>query len=122
MAYNKNFGAYLKDLRLSKELTLKELGAQIGVSYASISRIEDGKQEPTPETLKKFAPAFGVSIEQLMIKCGYLVPEIMPIIACTKDGKLIEGLQNIIQDLNDQQLAELTKLGEIIKIRDNNKT
>jgi transcriptional regulator with XRE-family HTH domain len=118
MAVDKNFGIYLKDLRLGKGLTLKELDAQTGVSFASISRIEDSKQEPTPDTLKKLAPALGVSVEELMLKCGYLPPGITPIIACTKDGKVIEGLQNIIQELNDKQLDELKRIAEVIKLRD----
>lgn len=53
----------LKILRLSKELTQKELGELIGMSAQAINTYEAGTREPNLETLNAFADLFGVSVD-----------------------------------------------------------
>ncbi|MBP2635003.1 MAG: helix-turn-helix protein [Firmicutes bacterium] len=67
------FGKYLKELRTERELTTRQLELQSGVSNSYISQLENGKRGmPTPNILKKLAPALKVSYEKLMLKAGYL--------------------------------------------------
>ncbi|MCA9877558.1 MAG: helix-turn-helix transcriptional regulator [Thermomicrobiales bacterium] len=54
-------GLRLREVRLRRALTLRELGALAGVSYDSIHGIETGKQQPRPSTVRKLADALGVS-------------------------------------------------------------
>jgi transcriptional regulator with XRE-family HTH domain len=54
-------GQKLREWRLRRALTLRELGVLAGVSYDSIHAIETGKQEPRPTTVRKLAEALGVA-------------------------------------------------------------
>jgi transcriptional regulator with XRE-family HTH domain len=55
-------GARLRELRLSaheRRLTGGELGEQCGWNKSKVSRLENGKQTPTPDDLRKWAQATG---------------------------------------------------------------
>jgi len=56
-------GNKLRELRLRRALTLRELGDLSGVAYDSINAIELGKQQPRPSTLRRLAAALGVNPE-----------------------------------------------------------
>jgi transcriptional regulator with XRE-family HTH domain len=57
----------LKELRTLRALTLRELGQQSGVSYATIWRLENGHKEARPSTIRKLAQALGVHTAKLVI-------------------------------------------------------
>lgn len=57
----------LRHLRHRKALTLRELGEESGVSYATIWRIENGHSEVRPSTIRKLARAFGVDTAELVV-------------------------------------------------------
>jgi transcriptional regulator with XRE-family HTH domain len=57
----------LKHLRQLKALTLRELGEESGVSYATIWRIENGHSDVRPSTVRKLARALGVDTAELVI-------------------------------------------------------
>ena len=52
----------LKELRTSKNLTLRELGKEVGMRDNTLSQYENGKREPKFETWQKLADYFDVSI------------------------------------------------------------
>ncbi len=56
----------LKELRTLRALTLRELGQQSGVSYATIWRLENGHKEARPSTIRKLAHALDVEPRELM--------------------------------------------------------
>jgi predicted transcriptional regulator len=56
----------LKELRTLRALTLRELGQQSGVSYATIWRLENGHKEARPSTIRKLARALGVDTAELV--------------------------------------------------------
>lgn len=60
------FGERLKNLRLEKKLTQKELGANLSLAESTISLYESAKREPDFETVKKIAAFFGVSTDYLL--------------------------------------------------------
>lgn len=70
---NEEFGAYLKELRTSKGLTLTALGDLIGYSNPYLSQIENGKKKgmPSPDLLNKLSKPLGVPYSDLMLKAGY---------------------------------------------------
>lgn len=69
----KEFGTYIRSLRKSKKMTIRQLELYSGVSNAYLSHIENGKRGiPTPEILKKLSSPLGVPYEVLMEKAGYL--------------------------------------------------
>lgn len=70
------YGIYLKALRESKGLTLREVEKQADISNAYLSQLESSKiKQPSPTTLYRLAQVYGVKYEVLMEKVGYPVPQ-----------------------------------------------
>src|SRR5690348_16257857 len=68
-----NFGAYLKERRKEKGLTLKQVQNAATVSNAYISQIERGQRNPPhPDILKRLAEVYGVTHQELLVAAGYL--------------------------------------------------
>lgn len=59
-------GGKLRQLRLRKAWTLREMHKITGVAYDTIHRIEQGKQTPRQITVKKIAQALGVKPHELL--------------------------------------------------------
>ncbi|MCG7406734.1 helix-turn-helix domain-containing protein [Paenibacillus sp. ACRRX] len=67
-----SFGSYLKMLREKKEMTIKQLSEESGISNAQISRIENGiRKPPKPETIKKLSEALGADYKEMLTKAGH---------------------------------------------------
>jgi transcriptional regulator with XRE-family HTH domain len=61
------FGEKLRILRTQREMTLKELALELGLSaHGYISEIESGKKKPTAEFVLNVARLFDVSTDQLL--------------------------------------------------------
>ncbi len=56
-----------KELRLERNLSLRELAEHIGINYSTIGCYETEKREPNIETLKKLTSFFEVSLDYI---CG----------------------------------------------------
>lgn len=56
----------LRELRLSKNLTLKQVGEGVGLAANTISRYEISNREPGLEVWKKLADFFGVTVSYLL--------------------------------------------------------
>lgn len=56
----------IRELRKKCGITMKELGAAIGVAESTISQYETGKRQPDYETLLKIAEFFGVTTDYLL--------------------------------------------------------
>jgi transcriptional regulator with XRE-family HTH domain len=68
-------GIYLKSLRDTRGLSLREIERKIGVSNAVLSQIESGQvKRPSPNTLFKLANLYGVPYDELMDRAGYPMP------------------------------------------------
>ena len=61
-----NIGNKIKELRTEHNLTQKELADALKVSKACISMIEIGKNDPTANTLLKYADFFQCSTDYLL--------------------------------------------------------
>lgn len=58
----------LKSLRESRGISQKELSEQIGVSDVMVSMYEQGKKNPSIDTISKIADYFSVSVDYLLGK------------------------------------------------------
>jgi len=58
--------ARLRELRTDKGIRQNQLAIDLGLSNASISYWENGKQEPTASALFKLAQYFEVSVDYLV--------------------------------------------------------
>lgn len=66
---NDTFGllaANLRRLRIARHLSLSELARGTGMSKATLSGIENGRANPTVETLSTLAAALGVSVAEML--------------------------------------------------------
>ena len=60
-----NVGSAIHFYRIRKGLTIADLATQVGVNKSSISKIENGKQGYTGETIKKIAEALDISATEI---------------------------------------------------------
>ena len=56
----------IRQLRKQHGMTLKQLGAQLGLAESTISQYETGKRNPDNETLLKLGELFQVSIDEIL--------------------------------------------------------
>jgi transcriptional regulator with XRE-family HTH domain len=59
-------GERLKQLRRERALSQRDLSRMTGVAFDTISRLETGKQEAQPKTIRKLAEALSVEPKELM--------------------------------------------------------
>lgn len=52
-------GEKIKQLRIKNKLSQKELAKKCGISYSNLNKIENGKVEPSIETLLKLSKVLG---------------------------------------------------------------
>lgn len=60
------FNENLKDARLKKNLSQKEVAEKIGVAKSTYSLYESGNREPNVDTIKKIADVLDVSADKLL--------------------------------------------------------
>ncbi|HEL9644090.1 TPA: helix-turn-helix transcriptional regulator [Streptococcus suis] len=87
-------GQRIKDFRLSRNMTQKELAKRIGMGDTTIANYEKGFRSPKKDTLFDLADVFGVSIDDLF-------PQRTP----TAPNSLIEQISDKVVYL-DQELKE----------------
>jgi transcriptional regulator with XRE-family HTH domain len=68
-------GEYLREQRVSAQLSLRQLAEQTGVSNPYLSQIERGLRRPSAEVLQQLAKALRISAEQLYVQAGIVSPE-----------------------------------------------
>ena len=56
----------IRALRKQKGITMKQLGAVVGLAESTISQYETGKREPDNETLLRFGEYFGVTVGYIL--------------------------------------------------------
>jgi transcriptional regulator with XRE-family HTH domain len=66
-----NLGEKLKELRLSKNLTLKQVADDIGLTRNAISNYEANIREPSLSVLKSLCDFFDVSADYLIGRSDY---------------------------------------------------
>ncbi len=70
-----SLGEYLREQRVSAQLSLRQLAEQTGVSNPYLSQIERGLRRPSAEVLQQLAKALRISAEQLYVQAGILNPD-----------------------------------------------
>lgn len=103
----KDFGQYIKQLREENGYTSQRAFAQkLGVSNATIARIERGEVSPTPETLHKIAEALNVDYIDLIEKQA-VISEGKNDTLFSKINRLNKNQVSVLNDMVD----EFLKLG-----------
>lgn len=99
MLENESFGLYLRKIRKLSKLSLNELENRSGVSSALLSRIENGKRNPSYKSICKIAPHLNVSSAELLAKAGLLSDNPVLIIDNDKTKELIINLTEAKKEL-----------------------
>lgn len=56
----------IREVRKAHKMTMKQLGAEVGLAESTISQYETGKREPDNETLLRIGELFGVTVGYLL--------------------------------------------------------
>ena len=98
----REFGKRLRDLRLSRGLTLKQLSDRTGLALNSIGRYERGYRNPRAENLEIIARGLNVSPAELLggDGHGFSAPSIEAALYYQL-GACLEGLDELREELAD---------------------
>ncbi|MBQ3220338.1 MAG: helix-turn-helix domain-containing protein [Clostridia bacterium] len=112
-----NFSEISKTLRKERNLSQVELAKALNVSKACISMIEIGRNEPTANTLIRYADFFECSVDYLLGR-----EDDFGNITVTANGSLPKDEETILRcfrvlpaDLQQRALAYMQKLENIIQ-------
>ena len=91
-----SFGQFMRSLRDKQRLSLREAERESGVSNAYIAQIERGdRARPSAEILKKLAPAYKVTVRELLMRAGYLDE---PEVTATEEERIEAAFQYVLAD------------------------
>ena len=98
-----DIGHKIKELRMSKSLTQKELGQRMGISQQQIAQYENGKLKPKIETLQKIADA--LEVPRNLIFENLNTPEKSELVK-SELIELIKSLNLEVTDITDKKKVE----------------
>ncbi|MBF4163633.1 helix-turn-helix domain-containing protein [Nocardioides acrostichi] len=102
-------GEYLKEQRVTAQLSLRQLAEQAGVSNPYLSQIERGLRKPSAEVLQQLAKALRISAEQLYLRAGIVSLDDSlggsVELAVLGDGQLTERQKQTLLDVYQSFLA-----------------
>jgi transcriptional regulator with XRE-family HTH domain len=113
-----NIGEKIKKLRTRKDLSMRELGEQIGVSHAHISKLESGINSPSVDLLEKLAEYFNIDISYFFSKDEEIFDKDQQELLYERDLSLevIRDKYNLEIDGKPATDEEIEKMIEYIKI------
>lgn len=118
---NNSFNKFrLRDLRRENNLTSRDLAKLLNVSQPTITRWENGLQEPSKKNVKKLASYFNVSSDYLLgltderepYKKPMKFEEALKILENTKRNNDIFTITDNIKNLSDEQLHTIATIVE----------
>ncbi len=103
-----DLGKILKQQRVSKSLTLKELTNLSGVSSSHLGRIERGERFPSAHILRRIAKPLGFEEDELFTLAGFLSPQ-SPAIAEQNAGYRSRQLDPLVARLLAEEPVEVQR-------------
>jgi transcriptional regulator with XRE-family HTH domain len=111
-------GEYLREQRVTAQLSLRQLAEQTGVSNPYLSQIERGLRRPSAEVLQQLAKALRISAEQLYVHAGILNPDEVEVrsveLAVLADAGLTERQKQSLLDVYSSFRAANTHLAPTV--------
>lgn len=71
MQYRQALGQILRDARLERGLTLREVSSKALIALGYLSEVERGQKEISSELLTPLAHSLGYEVHELVIAAGY---------------------------------------------------
>jgi transcriptional regulator with XRE-family HTH domain len=101
----REFGAYLKDLRKRRHLTLEKVGSDLGISAGEISYIESGSRRSiSDQLLIRLAERYGVPLGEMLMKKYW--PQLPLLTGIVEPSKLVADLHKY---LYPEEVEEVTR-------------
>ena len=97
-------GERIRSLRKELNLTLEEFGERIGIKKSSLSLIENGKNNPSEQSMKSICREFNVNEEWLRYGTGEMF------IALDKEDLLMEWAGRILGSESDSFRKRFVKM------------
>lgn len=72
MLSKEELGKYLNQIRIDRDISLREVYKRTGITFSHLSMIENGKRNVTPALLKNLAQLYNVDYIDLYEKAGYI--------------------------------------------------
>lgn len=113
-------GERIKQCRLERGMTQKDLAERMGISPVCISQYETGKRVPKIETIDRIATALGVDPTYLSKRGGENMLNVKNRPASEKEQEAISILQNALYYMPRDDLFRLLGRSEIIGELKNN--
>lgn len=129
MTKKEQIGNRIKDRRKELKMSQKDLGNMVGLTAATISRIEDGSRTLTQENITKFTQALEVSPDWLMgwndqpqISRIQLAQHVLSVLenmqaSVEKEDPQTAILMEYINAMNDRQKQRLIEYAEFISAK-----
>lgn len=108
----------LRELRKKCGITMKELGAEIGVAESTISQYETGKRQPDYETLLKLGEFFGVSVDYLLTGEETKKAPVPEGERSVSDDDIKFALFGGDGDITDEMYEEVKRFAKLVKLRE----
>ncbi len=107
----------LRELRLKRGLSLKELGNAIGVAESTMSLYETGKRKPDYENLKRLADFFDVTVDFLLGRPHILKTAAtkIPVLGKVQAGVPVEAVEDIID--YEEITPEMASTGDLFALQ-----
>jgi transcriptional regulator with XRE-family HTH domain len=102
----RDIGEFIRDLRRTARISLRELADRAGVSNPYLSQIERGLRKPSAEVLSQIAGALRVSTPLMYLRAGLLHE---------KDGQGVLAAIAADPDLTVAQKQSLTQIYETFR-------
>jgi transcriptional regulator with XRE-family HTH domain len=102
----RDIGEFIKDLRQTARISLRELADRAGVSNPYLSQIERGLRKPSAEVLASIANALRVSTPVMYLRAGLLHE---------RDGQGVVAAIEADPDLTPAQKQSLTQIYETFR-------
>lgn len=100
-----NFSENLKQARLEKGMSQKDLAESICVAKSTYSLYESGKREPNIQTIKKISAVLGVSADELL---GIVLAPSVP------------SFPFVESEYTREELKEIQDFAEFLKVKKSN--
>lgn len=112
------FGKKLRELRLKRDMSLRDLGERSGLSYSFIGSLEKGRFKPSRETVYSLAEALNHPADELLLLAGF-APETPTLEKIEKQDKPDDQLTTIMfhkwDQLDERRRKQALKLIEILE-------
>lgn len=102
----RDIGEFIRDLRQTAKISLRELADKAGVSNPYLSQIERGLRKPSAEVLAQIAKALRVSTPLMYLRAGLL---------SERDGQGVLAAIAADPDLTLAQKQSLTQIYETFR-------